>query len=347
MQIRDVPAATLRYGDGVSVMSTLPTIIDVARVAGVSRQTVSNALNSPELVRPETLERVRRAVETLGYRPHASARRLRTKKSSTIAVRLDPVLDGISGAVLDRFLHALTQQADGLGLRILVFTAATPEDEIRQFTRLSDGRDADAFVITSTFHGDPRTAWLLDRARPFVMFGRPWGASDPQSLSCPWVDVDGREGVRTATAELLGRGLRRIGFLGWPSGSGTGDERAAGWADAMTAAGLGDGLAALRETATDEVASARSAARRLFERMPGLEAVVTASDSLALGTVLHLHGRLPVTGFDNTPVSAAMGFSSVDQRLDHVADAALAFITGTPPSGARHRLITPELIVRR
>ena len=95
-------------------MSHPATVADVALAAGVSRQTVSNVLNRPEVVRPATLSRVQAAIEDLGYRPHASARRLRTRQSSTLGVRLEPV-HGISGAVLDRFLHALVDSADEIG----------------------------------------------------------------------------------------------------------------------------------------------------------------------------------------------------------------------------------------
>ncbi|NNC12205.1 LacI family DNA-binding transcriptional regulator [Planctomonas sp. JC2975] len=327
-------------------MPKLPTVHDVARVAGVSRQTVSNVLNSPDIVRPDTRERVQRAIETLGYRPHASARRLRTQKSSTIGIRLDPMVDGISGSILDRFLHALTEQADAVGLRILLFTATSPEDEIRQFGRLVDGSDVDAFVLTSTFYGDPRTEWLIDHGQTFVTFGRPWGIDDMNDLRHSWVDVDGRAGVRAATESMLARGFTRVGFLGWPSGSGTGDERAGGWQDAMTAAGLDHDLDRLRENAVDTVAAAREASSRLAGRVGDLEAVVAASDSLALGAVVQTQGGLPVVGFDNTPVSTAMGFSSVDQRLDDVAHAVLELLTDSGADTSRHRLVTPELVVR-
>ena len=104
-------------------MAQLPTVEDVARVANVSRQTVSNVLNSPEIVKEATRTRVLAAIGELGYRPHASARRLRTQKSSTIGIRLEPVRNGISGSVLDTFLHALTEQADRRGMRVLLFTA--------------------------------------------------------------------------------------------------------------------------------------------------------------------------------------------------------------------------------
>ncbi|MHB1234260.1 MAG: LacI family DNA-binding transcriptional regulator, partial [Microbacteriaceae bacterium] len=210
-------------------MGNLPTVTDVARLAGVSRQTVSNVLNAPSRVRPETREKVTAAVGQLGYRPHASARRLRTQKSSTIGIRLDPMVDGISGSVLDRFLHALTEQADQQGLRVLLFTATDPQDEIRQFRRLSDGADVDAFVLTSTFHGDPRTEWLIENGQSFVTFGRPWGIDDMNDPNHLWVDVDGWYGLHEGTGHMLAGGHTRVGYIGWPSPSGTGDDRRRGW----------------------------------------------------------------------------------------------------------------------
>ncbi|WP_295127301.1 LacI family DNA-binding transcriptional regulator [uncultured Leifsonia sp.] len=338
-------------------MGGQPTVSDVADAAGVSRQTVSNVLNTPAIVRPETRERVEAAIRSLGYRPHASARRLRTQKSSTIGIRLDPLTqDGISGSVLDRFLHALTEQADRKGLRVLLFTAAGPEDEIEQFRRLSDGADVDAFVLTSTFHGDPRTQWLIEHGQSFVTFGRPWGIDDMTDPLHLWVDVDGRAGLREATRHFLEGGLRRIGYLGWPAGSGTGDDRRAGWLEAMRAAGAVDEttLAALEEAAEDIVTFGATAMRRLVERAQP-EAVVCASDSLALGALTATGGRIPVIGYDDTPIADSLGFSSVQQPLDDVAAGVLDLLTGVhggkvrPESGIddpRHRLVAPRLVVR-
>lgn len=338
-------------------MGAQPTVSDVADVAGVSRQTVSNVLNTPEIVRPETRERVEAAIESLGYRPHASARRLRTQKSSTIGIRLDPLTrDGISGSVLDRFLHALTEQADRKRLRVLLFTADGPEGEIEQFRRLSDAADVDAFVLTSTFYGDPRTEWLIEHGRSFVTFGRPWGIDDMTDPHHLWVDVDGRAGLREATEHLLGVGAHRIGFLGWPEGSGTGDDRRAGWLEAMRAAGAVDErtLAALQETAEDGVTDGAEAMRRLAERVD-VDAVVCASDSLALGALTATRGRVPVIGYDDTPVAASLGFSSVRQPLDEVAAGVLELLTGahggkvrqeSAVDDPRHRLVTPRLVVR-
>jgi DNA-binding LacI/PurR family transcriptional regulator len=339
-------------------MSAMPTVLDVGRVAGVSRQTVSNVLNSPDIVKPETRARVEVAIAELGYRPHASARRLRTRKSATLGIRLDPMTNGISGSVHDRFLHALTEQADGRGLRVLLFTATDPQDEIRQFKRMHDGADIDAFVLTSTFYDDPRTEWLIENRVPFVTFGRPWGIDDMNDPRHLWVDVDGFSGAHQATEHLLSEGIRRIAFLGWPSHSGTGDDRRRGWRDAMGSSGLGEAqIDELELTAEDGVGQGRDAVRALADSGVEFDGVVCASDSLALGAILVVGADVPVIGYDNTPVAEAIGLSSVEQPLDEVAAGALELIMGATgaelvdwgalPGIPRHRLVTPRLVVRR
>lgn len=322
------------------------TVADVALAAGVSRQTVSNVLNRPEVVRPETLSRVQAAIQGLGYRPHASARRLRTRQSSTLGVRLEPV-HGISGAVLDRFLHALVDSADERGMRILLFTATDVDDELAHMERLVEGSDVDGFVLTSTAHGDPRAAWLGERDVPFVTFGRPWGLPDMDAAAHPWVDVDGRAGVREATAHLLDRGHRRVGFLGWPSPSGQGDERRRGWRDAMVAAGHRD---TVDLTCEDDVTAATRTVTTAIEGGHGFDALVCASDTLALGARFVLGDSVPVVGYDDTPVAEAVGISSVEQPLVAAASAAVELLMGSGravlPASTGHRLLAPRVVWR-
>jgi DNA-binding LacI/PurR family transcriptional regulator len=337
-------------------MSRLPTVSDVALAAGVSRQTVSNVLNSPAIVRDETRERVQAAIAALGYRPHASARRLRTQKSSTIGVRLDPVTDGISGSLLDRFLHALAEQADEAGLRVVLYTAGDAEAEIGQFQRLLDAADVDAFVLTSTRFDDPRIDWLIDRGASFVTFGRPWGVGDMTDPKHLWVDVDGRYGTTLATRHLLGSGARRIAFVGWPAGSGTGDDRRRGWRETMEEAGVPAGELARLDLAVEEDHADGSEAAALLAGLPEPpDAVVCASDSLALGATLALGAGVPVIGFDDTPVARALRFSSVAQPLGEVAAGVLELLTGAHGGRAggadgvddpQHRLLRPRLVLR-
>jgi len=169
-------------------MRTRATIATVARHANVSRQTVSNVLNTPEIVRPETRRRVHRAIEELGYRTNLAARQMRTGRSRLLAVRIDHVRDGIEGEVLDRFLHGLAGAAATAGYRVVLYTADGDESEIATFEELLASYTLDAFILTHSHHGDSRTAWLRRHGIPFTTFGRPWG---DQQASFPWVDVDG------------------------------------------------------------------------------------------------------------------------------------------------------------
>ncbi len=197
---------------------------------------------------------------------------------------------------------------------------------------------------------------------PFVSFGRPWGEemSSPDHL---WVDVDGYSGTYDATAHLISRGLTRIGWLGWPDGSGTGDDRRRGWETAMQdQLGADNRDLASLATATEEgVPTARRLVEELFAGDHGLDALVCASDSLALGAMMAVNAagqpHFPVIGFDNTAVAQAVGLSSVDQQLDLVAAGTLELLMGATgrrvlPHGSggddpSHRLITPKLVVRR
>lgn len=342
-------------------MSRLPTVTDVAARAGVSRQTVSNVLNSPEIVLDGTRARVELAIQELGYRPHASARRLRTRTSSSVGIRLDRETNGISGVVLDRYLHALTERLAERGMRITLFTAADHAGEITQFRRLRDGADVDAVIITGTTFRDARIEWLVENEVPFVSFGRPWGSAfdDP---AVPWVDVDGFAGTAEATRHLRGRGLERIGYLGWPGDWGIGRERRDGWWHTMSDEfGFSPDHLALLFAATDDgVPNARQAVERMLERADAPEALVCASDSLGLGAMMAVReaGRphFPVIGFDNSSVARAVGLSSVDQRLDEVAASTIEILMGAEggrvrgsaeATVARHRLISPKLVVRR
>jgi DNA-binding LacI/PurR family transcriptional regulator len=340
-------------------MATKPTLVTLARDLGVSRQTVSNAINAPHRVRPETLERVRQAIAEAGYRPSSAARQLKTRRSMNLGLRLYPSSDGINGSILDRFLHALTEAAQRRGYRLTLFTAADDAAEIAAYEELLQVADLDGFVLTSTHHGDARADWLLQHEVPFVAFGRPWSETvDPAGAPHEWVDVDGAAGTAEATRMLLGRGHRRVGFLGWPRGSGAGDDRRRGWAAAMTEAAPEQDLDELTVAVEDQVESGADAAEILLAR--GATAVVCASDSLALGAGTSWRRLRPgsweephVVGFDDTPVARAVGLSSVSQPVEEAARRVVSLLldqlsaSAVPPREPRHELLTSRLVTRR
>jgi DNA-binding LacI/PurR family transcriptional regulator len=335
-------------------MPSKVTIATVARHANVSRQTVSNVLNSPDVVRDETRARVMAAIEELGYRANLAARQMRTGRSRLIGVRIDPARDGIESSVLDRFLHGLTETAAPAGYRVVLYTAVDDTSEIATYDDLLAAYTLDAFVLTHTHYDDTRTAWLRQRGIPFTTFGRPWNAPDLHS----WVDVDGAAGTADATGHLIAAGHRRIAFLGWPPGSAVGDDRRSGWERTMRGAGLStDGLA---RHAPDGVDEGARLAREVVDQPDPPTAAVCASDPLALGA--WRDRALAVVGFDDTAVAKAVGLSSVRQPLAEAAAecvGTLALLLGDGPPAPRraggerptapdmrHVLLTPRLVVR-
>ncbi|MFI7574938.1 LacI family DNA-binding transcriptional regulator [Micromonospora sp. NPDC049497] len=326
-------------------MAEKVTIATVARHARVSRQTVSNVLNAPHIVREETRLRVQEAITALGYRANQAARQMRTGRSRLIAVRIEPTRDGINGSVLDRFLHGLTETAETAGYRTMLYTATDDQREIATYDDLLSSYELDGFVLTGTDHGDPRTAWLAASGVPFVTFGRPW--DDPESHS--WVDVDGAAGTAAATDHLLAAGHRRIGFIGWPVGSGVGDDRRAGWRRSLVAAGV-DPTGLDRQT-VDGIAEGERAARDLLAGAAPT-ALVCASDSLALGALQSVRAdapAVPVIGFDDTPVAAAIGLTSVSQPLGEAAARCVDLLTAVLDGTQRtpdHVLLQPSLVLR-
>jgi DNA-binding LacI/PurR family transcriptional regulator len=330
------------------------TLATVAEVAGVSRQTVSNALNNPELLRPDTLARVQAVIDRLGYRPNRAARNLRTRASHLVGLRIEPAVEGSASGLMDRFLHSLVETCRAADLHVLLFSPDDVDDPVDGYDALLGSAAVDAFVITDTYRGHLTAAWLSERDVPFVSFGRPW--TDP-GADHPWVDVDGRAGTRAAVDHLVGRGHSRIAWLGWHEGSYIGEDRRAGWQEQAEAHGLPtDGLVLRGE---DTIATGRDAAHRSLASQRAPTAFVCASDTLAMGVLQALAdlGRAPgpggagVVGFDDSFAAQVVspGLTSVRQPLEEVAaelvrllHERLAGVTGEHPQV----VLTPTLCVR-
>ncbi|GAB2816977.1 LacI family DNA-binding transcriptional regulator [Actinoallomurus bryophytorum] len=324
------------------------TISEVAAAAGVSRQTVSNVLKAPERVAADTAARVRRAIDDLGYRPNRAAQNLRQRASRCIGLKMVSP-PGVSN-LLDRFLHALTEAAGAAGYHILLFAAV--DEELGTYEDLIRTGTVDGFVLFDVEVGDPRPPWFARRGIPFVCFGRPRGQRHERFR---WVDVDGAYGVARAVDHLVSLGHRRIAYLGWPEGTGFGDERRAGWAEAARRHGLDVGH--LTATSAETVTAAASAAARLLSRPEPPTAFACGSDTFAIGARLAggtgASGRpnVEVVGFDDSAAATLMSppMSSVRQPLDEVARCVVAALIdqlGGVDDVAEGVMLRPELVTR-
>lgn len=340
------------------------TLESVAVVAGVSRQTVSNVLNAPERVAAETRQRVEEAIETLRYRPNRSARSLRTRTSRLLGYCVQPATAGNLNAVLDRFVHAVTESAAEHGFHVLLFTAPAGEPGLDRYAELLAQRAVDGFVLADTIVADPRPGWLTEQGVPFVAFGRSWSGPDQGR----WVDVDGAAGTTEAVEHLHALGHRRIAFIGWPEGSGVGDDRVAGY----TAACLRLGLDPRVVRAEGGVDTGRALAAALLDGAGGGDeggdgggaepptALVCVSDESAYGALRAVADRglrpgedVAVVGFDDTPAARLPGvdLTSLSQPIEQIGRETVLMLLALLgavelPPGPEHRLLRPSLVVR-
>jgi LacI family transcriptional regulator len=323
--------------------------VDVAAAAGVSRQTVSNVLNSPERVARPTRERVTREIERLGFTPHAAAQQLRRRRAHAYGFDVDPSGIGGMGPVLSEFLVALTSSAPSHGSHLVTFSSR-PGSVVQDYEQLLATGLVDGFVIGDTRLGDPRPDWLLERNVPFVAFGRAWDRPELDR----WVDVDGRAGMQLGVSHLLGQGYESIGFLGWPAGSPVGDDRRRGWL-----AGLADaGLAAdpMAEEAAQDLGAATAAAGRLLDRLGparGSIAVLCATDTFALGAHRAARARdlvpgrdVGIVGFDDSDIAVALDLTSLRQPLAEVAAHTWRLFESEQPGPDGSVLLTPTIVPR-
>ena len=326
------------------------TLNDVARLARVSRQTVSNALNQPDVLRPETLAQVQAAIERLDYRPNRNARSLRTQRSGLIGFcALRPEPDRL-WTVLDRFLHAVTDAARRADYHVVVFTPENESQELETYASVLRTRSVDGFILTDVRAGDERPAWLSRYQAPFVSLGRTPDSSDP------WIDVDGAAGVAEAVDHLAALGHADIAFLGWPEGDRVGDDRVAGWHDAIGRHGLADRGTITRDH--DTMTSAYRAGSHILDRPERPTAIIAASDTMAVGALRAARERgltvgrdLALVGFDDTPSAPLVTppLTSLAQPLEEVGrllvENLVAQLAGQRPEPYQ-ALLKPTLVVR-
>ncbi|GAA1667603.1 LacI family DNA-binding transcriptional regulator [Kribbella yunnanensis] len=327
----------------------MATLKQVAAHAEVSVQTVSNALNAPHRLRPDTLERVNRSIELLNYRPNRNARSLRTSAVELIGYCV-PGWPNRTHLVMDQFLHALCAAAESTGRHILLFTAPPGVDGMPVYDDLHARRLVDGFVLSQTETRDPRHGWLKEKKIPFVSFGRVWKETTQPG---PWVDVDGAAGTALAVRHLYETGRRRIAFIGWPTTSGLAEDRLDGWRTACQALDLPTAGLTVHCPEDTLDAGAHAAAELLDSPQPP-DGIVALSDILALGALRELtrRGHTPgvdigVTGFDDSPLADVVspGLTSLRQPMDDIAAELITILTD-PPTGSTERLLLPELVVR-
>jgi DNA-binding LacI/PurR family transcriptional regulator len=326
-----------------------PTIDDVARVAGVSRGTVSRALNGGRYVSPRARAAVERAIQDSGYVANSSARSLVTRRSGAAAFVLSEpqelLFEDPNFSVL---LRASTEALAGHGMSLVLMLAGGPDQRQRVLQYMRAGH-VDGILLVSSHSGDPIVAELERGDLPAVACGQPLG----HETSIPFVAADDREGARRMTRYLLDQGRRRVATLTGPLDTPGGQQRLAGYREV-----LGSGLdETLVESATDYSYHAGEAAMdRLLSRRPDLDAVFVASDLVASGAIATLRraGRqipadVAVGGFDDSRIATTTEptLTTVRNPLEQVAAAMVDLLIRRIDGERPESRVLPVDLIRR
>lgn len=284
---------------------TVRTIADIARLAGVSKSTVSRALNDSPLIGEETKGRIRALAKEHNFQINAPARRLSMQQSRTIAFVTHAYHKDFS--VADLFgLEILGGVSNGLAKQgyDLLIIHVDPHDTKWAHQYFDTGR-VDGFILMTSTRKQTHVKALTEVNAPFII----WGVPQPKNQKYCSVTGDNFNGGKAATEHLIGLGREKIGFIGGPVYELEVQHRLEGYRTALHAAGRNIDPA-LIEHGDFSNTSGAEALRRLLDKVPNMDAVFVNSDLMAIAAMdaIRESGRrvpeeIAVVGYDDLSIA--------------------------------------------
>jgi LacI family transcriptional regulator, galactose operon repressor len=276
-----------------------PTMKDVAARAGVALKTVSRVVNDEPGVTPGTAERVRAAIEDLGFRRNDGARLLRKGHTASIGL----VLEDIGDPFYSQLSRAVEDVAHRHGS--LLFTGSSDEDPLREreLTLAFCARRVDGLIIIPASQDHTYLLPEIAAGVASVFVDRPAGVIDADVVL-----ADNCGGARTGVAHLISGGHRRIGYIGDDPGIYTAALRHRGYLDALSAAGLAP-QEAWTVMAPPDAAGVRGALASMLAGPDPVSAVFCGNNRvtvLALRELAAMGVVLPLVGFDDFELADLM-----------------------------------------
>lgn len=323
------------------------TLADVARLAQVSKGTVSKTLNGRSDVAEDTRRRVLEVAAELGYRPTTTP--WEPPAMPTLAVVFDLLESPYISSVLQGVLLATTARGANLLLRLAPERDVRSDDETAR-TWVAEQRAAGVVGVIGLTLGEPNAllAAAKEAGLPFVMVD-PVDVRDPRVVS---IGATNWAGGRTATEHLLALGHRRIGWVGGPPASTASTERFHGYAAALDSAALGVDRGLVR-SGLYSVATGLERGLELLRLAEPPTGIVCGDDEIAVGVLaaarelgVPVPGRLSVVGFDDTPQAmwTTPALTSVHQPLTGMGrmavETVLAMADGVQPASRQVQLVT-------
>jgi len=330
---------------------TVNTISDIAKLAGVSKSTVSRALNNSPLIGQETRERIQSLARKHNFQINVPAQRLSLKQSNTIAFVTHAYHKEFS--VADLFgLEIMGGISKGLyaqGYDLLV-VHVNPQETGWAHQYLDTGR-VDGFILMTATRKQSHIQALLEMDAPFIV----WGVPPSEARYCS-VTGDNLNGGRIATKYLIDRGKQRIAFLGGPEDELEVQQRFEGYRNALLASSGSLDPALVTYGDFSNTSGARSM-ERLLMNAPDLDAVFVNSDLMAIAAmdVIRQHGRrvpedVAVVGYDDLSIAEHSNppLTTVRQNIPLAGKMLAENLIRYLQTGIVTNVATPvELIVRK
>jgi LacI family transcriptional regulator len=329
------------------------TLEEVARLIGVSRSTVSRVINNHPNVRPETRERVQRAIRQSGYRPHPVARSLVTKYTRIIGMVIpEAVTTLFTDPFFPLLLRGATETCNAHHYQLLLSLFNDPAEREEMYQRVLHHGYIDGVIVASTSRDDPLILDLLRDQIPFVSVGR------RPDQSVHYVDADNVTGARTAVEHLIRLGHRRIATITGRLDTSAGQDRLDGYHQALQAHHIQVEEDLIFEGDYTE-SSGVMGIQRLLPASP--DAIFIASDMMAIGALKALRqaGRqvphdIALIGFDDIPAASVIepALTTVRQPIERMGSLAVDLLLDVLENSSEeetpvHRIILPtELVVR-
>jgi LacI family transcriptional regulator len=277
------------------------TIQDVAQAAGVSRQTVSRAINDLSEISPQTRDRVLRIAEEMGYRPNSIARGLATQRTGTLGL----VIPDVANAFFSDVARGAEHVAYDEGYNVLLCnTEENVQRELDVLQSLEEKR-VDGVVLCSSRLADDDLEEVVSSYPAAVLVNRRLESDDVGIVL-----INDDAGGQMATRHLLQADHTAIGFLAGPAASQSGRWRAEGYCTALAAAGVSRNPDWMRNC-LPMVEGGRETARELLTDNPELTALFCYNDLVAVGALqacsdlgLRVPEDLAIVGFDDIPLAA-------------------------------------------
>lgn len=281
-----------------------PTLVEVARLAGVSNTTVSRCLNDPDKVDRKTLARVRKVIDEIGFRPNLLAQSFRRGRTDIVLVVVHQVGSSIFSEIVDGIRAVLGERYS-----IILMESRSEKQGHSRFIDLLVARQvAGVILLCSSPPFDQSLGQPCDFARLPIVIGLEPVSTDLDGL--PRVLIDNYHAAYDATRYLLDNGHRDIAFVSGQRGSLITRDRERGFVDAMTQAGI-EGAAERILHSELSIQGGVAAAHRLFVDAARPTALFCANDDIALGVMsvaprfgLKVPEDLSLMGFDDTPYAA-------------------------------------------